>query len=362
MKTKSNISLILSVISLLLLTLVIIGFLWLKLDLTKVQDSLGSIEELIDDKALKPPLNQDGTVNNQLNQGFEGLENSPINHSVHVTFSDNPEDFSIVDEAIFDSASVPDVVKLHTDSVAGNKNDLILYFPSFTEFRGAGDERLAFSKSTDNGKTWSEIDYIELEGKTNVGAPVDPSAVQLDDGRIRIYYFGSEMTKSDPAKQEGEHKFYSAISDDGKKFVVEEGVRFSQEGVTDPEVIQTANNWIMYISNGQQTLIAQAEDGLNFELTEYTWDGGGVPGAYVDANDNVHLYGCNQGINTQVSKDGLHFNEDEAYAKAMDDKGESVLCDPSPVLLDDGTVLMIYKKQPMPEKIIEPHNDTSNNI
>lgn len=291
--------------------------------------------------------NANGADHGQLAPINTGIAtNQPGNlksHAAYFTTSSDPNQFTDSVDPIFTAASVPEVVALTQDSPAGNAGDLLLYFVDAENFTGPNTESLGYAKSTDGGQTWSEKQHITIADKVNAGAVVDPSAVQLDDGRVRLYYFGSKVTSGDPASAPGDHVIYSAISDDGLNFTIEPGERFHLAQVTDPEVVRLDDAWIMYISIGPTTAITTSTDGLTFTATGVTWDGGGVPGAFVDAADVVHLYGCGQGgIMTQTSADGVHFDSSTQPTRALSYAG--VICDPSPVLLANGTIGMVYKK------------------
>lgn len=348
-----------------------IGFTWLKMDLADVQNQVTELQTKVD--ALPTPnglQKQGGNLNQNINTQDAGVQNTnvqdtntlqpnqqsgsqdqgPLNHSVYVTSSTDPNSFENSDTVVFEKASVPDAVLLHTTSNAGAAGDVLMYFPSFENFTGNGSENIAYSRSTDNGATWSERATTTITGKTNAGAAVDPSLVQLEDGRLRMYFFGSETTKGDPASVEGNHVIYSAVSNDGINFTVEAGERIAVERITDPEVVQFNDQWIMYMAQGTQTLIATSDDGLDFTLTDQVWTEGGIPGAYVDNTNLVHLYGCGKGgIVTQTSTDGITFSTSGAVPALQGSIGVTtpeIICDPSPVLLDNDTVLFVYKKAP----------------
>lgn len=328
---------------------VAIGIAWIKIDLTKVQNQLTSLQMEVDALPQNAGL-QDTPQVNKLNQPVSPQDQGPVNHSVYITTSDDPNSFNDSDTVVFEKASVPDAVRLHTTSAVGEAGDLLMYFPSFENFTGSGSEGLVYSRSTDNGVTWSDRTPVTIEGKQNSGAAVDPSLVQLEDGSLRLYFFGSETTTGDPASVEGDHVIYSALSTDGVTFTVEEGERLAMEKITDPEVIQLNDTWIMYVSRGSETLIATSLDGLNFTLQKTGWDQGGIPGAFVDSENIVHIYGCGRGgIVTQTSTNGITFEDPTVVPALQGQPGTSapeIICDPSPVLLDNDVVLLVYKKAP----------------
>lgn len=313
-----------------------IGYAWLKYDLQKINDDVSALQATVEELQTTQP-----TVNNPIMPKVPISGDDVRQHDVYVTRSDDSTSFPDSTEVVFDQGSVPEAVLFN--------GDLLMYFPSFKNFSQAGDEKIMAAKSVDNGKTWEELGLITLSGAINGVTAVDPSLVQLDDGRLRMYFFGSTVTAGDPAKIGGQHNIYSAVSEDGLIFTMENGVRYAAEQITDPEVIYLPafGTWLMYLSVGPQTRIATSNDGLVWFDTEFSWDGGGVPGAYIDKNDMVHLYGCGKnGIMTETSVDGMIFDGTPTVALSASDR--SIICDPSPVLLDDGSVLMVYKKAPMP--------------
>ena len=241
-------------------------------------------------------------------------------------------------------ASVPDLIQLDQNLSSFKKSDLLIYFVDFsTMTEDPGSEGLGLVSSSDGGKTWGEKKAVSVKNKPNKGAAVDPSLVQLSDGRLRLYFFGSEVTQGDPAKAEGEHKVYSAVSTDGINFQTEKGTRLATKNLTDPEVIFYKGNWYMYWSNGQNTKLAISSDGLTFTGKEIAGgEVGGVPGALVTSGGMVRLFGCKMGgIATAISSDGLNFKPEQ----------EGILngCDPAPIKLDNGTYSMVFKEVEMPQ-------------
>ncbi|MBI4175316.1 exo-alpha-sialidase [Candidatus Berkelbacteria bacterium] len=254
-----------------------------------------------------------------------------------------------IDQKLLEHASVPEIVRAADGSV-------LVFAVDFSEAFGNGQERLVVMRSDDEGKQWTLPQPICLVGKTTTGAAVDPSVVVLPDGRFRLYYFGfgppasstdgptGGATKPDPSIG---HTFYSAISDDGISFTAEAGVRFQGQNITDPEVVQLPNGtWLMYISNGQETLIATSPDGLTFTDTRTTLAGGGVPGAVVLPDGTVRWYGCGQGgLVTATAADGVTFG-DRQSVRLSPQPTDPIVCDPAVAQLPDGAMIGVIKTAP----------------
>lgn len=250
-------------------------------------------------------------------------------HYTYMTTSDRPKVFTDNNQLVFPSASVPDIMKIRTTTAYFERGDLIMYFN-----RGG----LCRSISRDNGATWSTPENVELAGLRNEGGAVDPSAIQLRNGKIRLFFYGPSQSGMDPALLDGDHVIFSAVSEDGKQFTVQRKRRYFAPHITDPEVVRLGDLWIMYTSAGQTTHIATSTDGKTFTDTGVTWSGGGIPGAYVHKG-KVDIFGCaGNDIMTARSTDGIHFsNTKVALAQAG-------ACDPSPVKVGADAYLFIYKK------------------
>lgn len=193
----------------------------------------------------------------------------------------------------------------------------------------------AYITFSQDGKTWKEAGHISLSEKSNKGGAVDPSIVQLEDGTLRLYFFGSEITSGDPAKHPGKHKVYSAKSSNGVNFIIE-GVSFEDEKLTDPEVIYFQNKYFMYYSVGATIKLATSSDGLKFTAVNITGgDVGGVPGALALDNNGIRLFGCKGGIQMAFASNGINFKPDGM----IDIKA----CDPAAVKLSDGRYALLYK-------------------
>lgn len=277
--------------------------------------------------------------NKQSNQFNQGPVNGPQNDKTYFTTSSDPKSWP-EGTLVAEKASVPDIIQLNSDVGKFKKGDILVYFVDFSNFQGS--ETLGLKVSSDNGKNWSDKYTVEIKDKASKGAAVDPSLVQLPDGKLRLYYFGSEAAMgSDPASVPGKHKVYSVISSDGVNFTGEDGIRFEIEKLTDPEVILYRNQYYMYYSVGPSAQLAVSSDGLTFTSQKITGgDVGGVPGAIVQDN-GVRIFGCKRGLASAVSSDGITFKSDTN--DVFNGKVKGFVCDPAIVKGLDGKYLIIYK-------------------
>ncbi len=272
--------------------------------------------------------------------------NSPEFDNVYFVVSSNGKNWQ-PGNFVAKEASVPDIIQLEKDSGNFKRSDLLIYFVDFSNFNFPVMENLGLVVSQDNGKTWDNKTIVNLANKPNKGAAVDPSVVQLDDGRLRLYFFGSETTEGDPALVSGPHKVYSAISSDGINFTAETGARFQDNNLTDPEVIRYGNQWFMYYSVGTATKLAVSGDGLNFSAQTITdGDIGGVPGAVV-FDGSIRLFACGKGITTATASDGINFTKEQD--DIFDGKIQGIVCDPSVIKMDNGEYSMVYKTRIIPQ-------------
>jgi len=309
----------------------------------------------------QPPLDQSGIGQPGAGQmppgaNVPGMDvgppvNGPQNDEFHLATSKDGVSWE-PGELVAKEASVPDVIVL--DRAVGEyaAGDVLGYFVDFSKVTGHGTESVSVVSSSNGGVTWSEKTTITVTNKPNAGAAVDPSLVQLSDGRLRMYFFGSETTLSDPASAAGPHKVYSAISSDGVNFTVEDGVRFADEKLTDPDVVVWEGTWYMYYSVGQSFKLATSTDGLNFQAKNVSGgDLGGVPGAAV-WDGQLHVFACGKmGLSTAASADGATFADGSGDIFAGQVQG--IVCDPSPARLPaqaglpDGTYILGYKTRPL---------------
>ena len=161
-------------------------------------------------------------------------------------------------------------VRVHTFARAGVSSvvrvasgELVAAFQWFPEGNPASFDRIALSRSLDDGLTWSTPTTPQITGLAiDDRAPFDPTLVVLADGRIRVYFTMNKLTAGVP-------RIGSAISIDGGQFALEAGDRFAVAGqmVIDCAVAQLGSTWqlIAPIQNADGTAFrATSSDGLNF--------------------------------------------------------------------------------------------------
>jgi hypothetical protein len=276
----------------------------------------------------------------------------PFNDEVYGAVSTDGVTFEELPGPFFERASVPEVVELARPGAAGPAGLLLLYFVDFSGERlEPSSEGVSVASSTD-GRVWTAKEPVRVLGKRHRGAAVDPSVVQLADGRLRMYFFGSEATRGDPAAVPGDHVIYSALSEDGLTFTVESGVRFQATGITDPDVLRVGEEWWMVLSRGQETLLARSEDGLTFtEDPRLRLTLGGVPGAVELPDGRVRLFASGRGaILSALVRADLRGPPQVEPGARIGQGNAMLVADPSCVRRRDGSYYLVFKAKPFPRE------------
>ncbi len=228
---------------------------------------------------------------------------------------------------LFNPASVPGAVK-------DTQGRIFIYYVHTTS---PTDTETVMVAGSSDGRHFSTPQPIQVSS-SHVLRKVDPAPVLLPDGRIRLFYldFGTRPTKN----------IYSAVSSDGIHFTEEAGIRFSKDGITDPDVFRVDSTWVMFLSlpqSGMAMVRAVSSDGLNFtEDTSFHWTLGGVSSTFRFPGPVYRTYFCGPGgIRSATSTDGLHLTS-EAGIRIAPFPNE-VVCDPTVVQLNAGAYIMYFK-------------------
>jgi hypothetical protein len=225
---------------------------------------------------------------------------------------------------ILDHASVPDGVRRADGTV-------LIYYVN------ANDGGISVARY--EGDTARVLGPITLNGVVNPAGVVDPDALALSDGKVRLSFFGGFGPPADP---NAERAMCIADSDDGITFTSRSTALtfLTSEMLTDPSLVHLADgSWLMAISNGQSTLIARSADGLTF-ARETTLTYGGVPELAIAADGALRLYVCAAGIESYRSADAGRTWTREGNVIGPGFNGKPIVCDPSMVA---GAGLFVFK-------------------
>lgn len=252
------------------------------------------------------------------------MDQGPYNDKVSFATSTDLLNWTDSNKILAEHASVPDVIY--------KNGTLYVYFVDVSEDGKA--EQLGLIRSADGDKTWSEREIITIKGQGDKIA-VDPDPYLLTDGRIRLFFFDIADTRT-PGNS---GKIYSALSDDGVNFVLEQGVRLErQEGLFDPDVVWVDGTWYMYVGDGtgQNTIVATSTDGLTFTEKGVAYSGGAIPNVFHDGKQFLLYTG---GIDIATSTDGLKFTKTSNRFESA----YGLTADPGVVKLDNNKYLMVFK-------------------
>lgn len=195
---------------------------------------------------------------------------------------------------------------------------------------------------TGGPSTWRPDSGVRLSGQGVVGVP---AAVQLSDGRVRLYYC---QQPPEPPTSAPYYVVRSAISSDGLDFNVEAGIRINATGIPGnqrfsvcyPSILRLANGSYRIFYNGMDSsaltpspgsgtevwriYTAVSADGLTFtdqgvaiDPTNPGWPSPGAyafkPAARLLSDGSIGVYyvnggGGQQSLESAVSRDGIHFS------------------------------------------------------
>ncbi len=92
---------------------------------------------------------------------------------------------------------------------------------------------------------------IDVKGVNSADMVTNPAVFQLENGQYRMIFEGSRWAEDEKGSYQSDRKLYSAISDDGKKWTAEEGVRFWDYGDGKPGEIFTSVPDVVRLPDGK---------------------------------------------------------------------------------------------------------------
>ena len=256
------------------------------------------------------------------NREFRGDSRGPGNNVLILKKSSDGE-FHDRGEVVIKGGHVPNLVM--------SDDTIFLYFQWFPKsiHKRRWFDHIGVIVSNNLGETWSKPRGIVLSDIPNEllgpqGRPMDPAAVSLTGGAIRLFF---TLEPRQPHNRViGDAKIYSAISNDGVNFNFEQGVRFEIKDVElrDPAIAYFDKKWHLYCPNQKRNgtgFHSISSDGLNFKRVENVNING--PGDWLGSatttKDSIYFYGT---VWMGTSNDGIEW-----------DRGRSIGLGPDPAIL-----------------------------
>jgi hypothetical protein len=251
-------------------------------------------------------------------------QDGPWNHRVMSATSSDGLSWVKDNIIIADQASVP-------DAVLGKDGIIRVYYVDW--YNGG----LSVALSHD-GVNWIYKKVVGISPEW-----VDPDVILTPDGKYRLY--ASYMPVGGP-----QDKILSAISNYGVSFAQEEGVRYQEESITDPDVIKMGGNWRMFVSKGPTTISTISSDGLTFTREGELPISGSVTNT-IAVENGYRIYfhsgavGGGMKILCAFSADGRTWENAVQVLEggpqgSLDQKG---VADPTVIKLPNGIYKMFYK-------------------
>jgi hypothetical protein len=152
----------------------------------------------------------------------------------------------------------------------------------------------------------------------------DPSVMLLPNGSVRLFFMGANKSlnwsSADPASAPIHHIF-SAISDNGVNFTLEQGYRMTGTQFTDPDIIKIGSQFNLYWNGGRMATSSEGVDftenplGLGFYVfcvDVSSWPTGGYR-MYFNGNETYTSDGQNitsSDLITSFSSNGTNWTRD----------------------------------------------------
>lgn len=237
----------------------------------------------------------------------------------------------ISDTWLTDQAGVPNLL-------VDPEGKVSIYFQSWAQ-----GNVIAVAKQASSANEWS-LFKVRVKGFDIAKGPngVDPSAINLSDGGVRLYWMQSMMSNSSEIFSAKSTKSAST----GIIFEFETNSRVSPgKLIFDPTVAQIANRFYLWADTAGGSVYAQSDDGLIFiegnnplESDElFPWS------AYSDGNSSVLYVTSKKGSQKMIAMQG----GEELSVQSFDGPTlpNTKLRDMSVAKLADGTWLIAYLKE-----------------
>ncbi len=235
-------------------------------------------------------------------------------------------------ELVLERAGVPNLLKLQS-------GDLVLTYQYFSDKDPDLFDVIAYALSTDNGTTWSSTETIDIdnlpEGLGENLHPMDPTLVQLEDGRLRLYF-------TYHAKGNKTAVLYSGTTPDSNidsTFTVNKTPALTDNitNLLDPAVTFFDGLWHHYTwqMDSDENVHSTSKDGLSFTRQDDITLPMDFLGQVIPFENGLRFYGTGEGsVISAYSSDGFTWE--------IDEKNLAPGADPAVQKLNDGSYLMIF--------------------
>lgn len=260
--------------------------------------------------------------------------NGPWNGSLVMATSEDGLTFSEGAE-ILTEAGVPNLL-------TNSEGDIVLIYQYFSSTDESMFDQIAYSISSDEGKTWSEpqaITFEELPEPLDAAKkPMDPTLVKTENGDGFALYF---TYHAKGAKNADLYVALSSSEDLSQPFIVQETPALSISGANllDPAVILFEGTWHHYSwqDKSDNNYHSTSTDGITFTKQKDISLSMDFLGQVIATDSGLRFYGTGkEGVMSATSPDGSTWT--------MDKGSRTMGADPGMLLMPDGTYLMVYTK------------------
>jgi hypothetical protein len=294
-----------------------------------VQDTFASVQDTFAPSTdTGPATTQDTTEPGQIEACPEPDPNEKLHsifyHRVQKAISADGVKFTPDSDILLEHASVPDAI------IRPDGRTWVYYV------NGIAGQHGIFIAELDEDGQFQPFSCVRTDGLFN-GNAVDPDVQLLPDGRTRLFYYQGHFTGEGPPPAGAKHPFYSAVSEDGIHFTVEDKILEFDAIATDPTAVQLpGGGWLLAGVADGQIFVAESADGVTFTLTAHVFETG-IPELALFEDGAIRLYQSSlDGMMSRVSQDG---------GQSWQSEGPIGLggADPSIVHHTNGSVTMYYK-------------------